>query len=116
MGCGLNPEIMHATPTMWMRASPPAWTAEQYKAVLRAIVGAKHHAVLLSALSESVSNAALQSMEEYKLIARRPYSPLARDLPLEVFGGDTTEVVVTMRSPGALYCAVEMKADGELAQ
>lgn len=107
---GLRPE------SMWPggRASPPAWTADQYKAVLRAIVHSKHHAVLFSTLESSVGDAALDSMVGYNLITRRPYSPLARDLPLEVFGERASGFVATMRSPAALYCAKEMEADGEL--
>ena len=44
------------------------------------------------------------SMVKYNLLALRPYSTLARDLPLEVYGVGEEEVV-TLASPGHVWAA-----------
>ncbi|KAH7621231.1 hypothetical protein NADE_009277 [Nannochloris sp. 'desiccata'] len=58
------------------------------------------------------------SMVKYKLLALRPYSTLARDLPLEVFGIGEKEVV-TLPSPGHVWAAkrelIERKRDVDKA-
>ena len=104
----------NATPS-----SPPAWTTEQFKAVLRLIATTPYHAVRQRELKQALGSsgtAALKSMVEYNLLAVRTASPLAHDLPLEVYVKDGEEdAVVTMQSPGALYVVLRMHKRGALA-
>ncbi|KAG7667441.1 hypothetical protein KSW81_004140 [Nannochloris sp. 'desiccata'] len=88
----------------------PEWTEGQWATVLQRITTAPHHAVLRNELAngfgkkEMVKQAMkiLLSMVKYNLLALRPYSTLARDLPLEVYGVDEEEVV-TLPSPGHIW-------------
>ena len=110
---GLEPSAMP------LRSSPPAWTTEQFKAVLRLIATTPYHAVRQRELKQALGSsgtAALKSMVEYNLLAVRTASPLAHDLPLEVYVKDGEEdAVVTMQSPGALYVVLRMHKRGALA-
>ncbi len=100
------------------RNAPPLWTKDQWKMVLEKITAAPHHAVLRDELVAALErsnvwlwpwskrfdgNAILLSMMEYKLLALRPYSTLARDLPEEVFGDDASEIVVTLPSAAHVF-------------
>jgi hypothetical protein len=92
--------------TLPARSSPPAWTAQQYKAALRCIACAPHHAVPQSTMEQALGekgDVALASLVQYNLLALRPFSSptWARDLPLEVYG-EELEAVVTMPSPASL--------------
>jgi hypothetical protein len=56
------------------------------------------------------ANAALRSLVEYSLLALRPPSAMARDLPQEVYAyGAKRDQVVTMRSPAHLRYVLKME-------
>ena len=109
---GLEPSSLSA------RASPPAWTTEQYKHVLRRIANDPHRAVRRNELIKELGvdgNVALNSMVQYNLLAVRTESTLARDLPEQVYYvdgtaelGEDTDAVVTMPSPGRRYVVDRM--------
>ncbi len=93
------------------RNEPPLWTPDQWKLVLEKITTAPHHAVLRDELVKVLGNGDEQrgdeiflSLAKYNLLALRPYSTLARDLPPEVFG-DRKEEVVTLASAAHLFAA-----------
>jgi hypothetical protein len=94
------------------RSALPAWTPAQYKTVLREIARADHHAVLAAQLRVKVGEAVLLSMVEYNLVALRPRSELARDLPLEVFGPKPGAAVVRMPSPVELHYVLQLEKAG----
>ena len=97
--------------------SPAAWTGEDYKTVLREIALAKEehkHAVSFYKLLDAVGQDALLSLVEWNLVAVRPSSSWAKDVPETVFSDLGAERVVTMPSPVALYFVLEMHAAGEL--
>jgi hypothetical protein len=103
------------------RATPPAWTAAQYKAALGRIARNPHHAVPQSELEQALDTeqklgvAALASLVEYNLLAVRPFSPWAGDLPREAHG-TKRERVVTMPSPARLREVLKMEQRGELEE
>ena len=68
-----------------------------------------------AALGEDGSQVLL-SLVQHNLLALRPWSTLARDLPREVFGGELGSRVVTMPSPAELLCVLEMDAAGKLGE
>ena len=109
---GLWPEDF---PTRGSR-SPPAWTEEDYKTVLREIALAKEHkhAVSYQRLKTMVGKKAVRSMIEWNLVAMRPSSRWAKDVPETVFNHLGDEKLVTMPSPVALYFVLGMHAAGEL--
>ena len=109
---GLWPEDF---PTQGSR-SPPAWTAEDYKTVLREIAFAKEykHAVSYHQLKKMVGKKAVKSMVEWNLVAVRPYSSWAKDVPKTVFTDLDDEKLVTMPSPVALYFVLKMHEAGKL--
>ena len=85
--------------------------------MLRLVARAPHHALLAdkveAALGEDGSQVLL-SLVQHNLLALRPRSRLARDLPPEVFEGELGARVVTMPSPAELLHVVEMDAAGTL--
>ena len=92
----------------------PLWTEKQWELVLQEIVKAPHHAVvrneLVTTLEELVpgarsGKAVLLSMVEYNLLALRPPSELARDLPPDVYGDDELDMVVTLQLPVHVWAA-----------
>ena len=91
----------------------PLWTDVQWKMVLERVTTAPHHAVLASELkkelekgSEKRGSEILLSMVKYNLLALRPPSTLARDLPQEVYGNDgVIETVVTLPLPAHVWAA-----------
>ncbi|KAH7623574.1 putative ATP-binding protein [Nannochloris sp. 'desiccata'] len=102
---GFDPEIIPK------RDELPEWTEGQWATVLQRITTAPHHAVLRNELAKDLGKGdgktgkkILLSMVKYNLLALRPYSTLARDLPLEVYGVDEEEVV-TLPSPGHIWAA-----------
>jgi hypothetical protein len=105
-----------APSSLSLRASPPAWTTEQYKHVLRRIATAPHNVARQSELIEelgSSGNVALKSMVQYNLLAVRTQSTLARDLPEKVYYRGTIEdAVVTMPSPGRRFVVHQMLQQG----
>ncbi|KAG7671494.1 hypothetical protein KSW81_003629 [Nannochloris sp. 'desiccata'] len=102
---GFDPEIIPK------RDELPEWTEGQWATVLQRITTAPHHAVLRNELAKDLGKGdgktgkkILLSMVKYNLLALRPYSTLARDLPLEVFG-DEEEEVLTLPSAGHTWAA-----------
>ena len=99
--------------------SAPKWTPDQFRTVLRLIARAPHHAVLAgkvaAALGEHGSEVLL-SLVEHNLLALRPRSKLARDLPPEVYEGKRGGRVVMMPSPAELYYVMELYKAGELGE
>ena len=89
----------------------PLWTDVQWRMVLERITTAPHHAVLASELkkelgkgSEKKGSEVLLSMVKYNLLALRPPSTLARDLPQEVYGVGNDDVV-TLPLPAHVWAA-----------
>ncbi|KAG7672829.1 hypothetical protein KSW81_001772 [Nannochloris sp. 'desiccata'] len=108
------------------RDEPPDWAKDQWETVLERITEAPYHAIIREDLAKELGNGdeergdeIILSMVKYNLLALRPYSTLARDLPREVYGvGDKD--VVTLPSPGYLWAAkrelLERKTDAENAK
>jgi hypothetical protein len=97
----------------------PLWTRKQWELVLQEIVKAPHHAVLQEdlekKLEETVSGPEsaegeniLMSMVKYNLLALRPPSELARDLPPEVYGVDELDIAVTLPLPVHVWAAKKL--------
>ena len=90
------------------------WTFQQYAAVVRAITACAPYAVLASVLEEECGGGdagrqVLQAMVREDLVAYRPYSEWARDLPEEAFCASDgpfaeLDVVVMAPTPAHLYC------------
>ena len=83
---GLFPEVS------WKDA---AWSAEDFRTVLRSIVSSPHAAVLVLQLYAELGEggaAKLESMNAKNLLLRRAYDPLARDIDLAAFGPDLEDV------------------------
>ncbi|KAG7666861.1 hypothetical protein KSW81_000627 [Nannochloris sp. 'desiccata'] len=117
---GFSPEILPK------RDELPEWTEGQWATVLERLTTAPHHSVLRNELEKDVGNGdgktgkqIILSMVEYNLLALRPYSTLARDLPLEVYGVGEKEVV-TLPSPSHVWAAkrelLERKIDADKAK
>ncbi len=94
--------------------APPDWTEDQWETVLQQIIKAPHHAVLRKELAKElgkgdgkIGNKIILSMVRYNLLALRPYSELARDLPPEAHGV-TEEEVVMLPSPGYVWAAKDV--------
>jgi hypothetical protein len=92
----------------------PLWTAQQWKMVLERSTTAPHHAVLLDELenelekgSDKKGSEILLSMVKYNLLALRPFTTLAHELPQEVYGDDE-EDVVTLPIPAHVWAAKAM--------
>lgn len=111
--------VPSAVPTR-ASCSPPAWTAEQFKTVLRVIATSPYKAVQWWELKKALRSdgaAALKSLVEHEMLVVRPYSCSAQDLPEEVFrfrGSDLHDDVVTMPTPGRRYVALQMFNQGLL--
>jgi hypothetical protein len=104
----------------------PEWTDDQWATVLERLTTAPHHVVHRNELAKELGkgdeehgDAIILSMVKYNLLALRPYSTLARDLPREVYGVGEKEVV-TLPSPGHTWAAkrelLERKSDFEKAK
>ncbi|KAH7615646.1 hypothetical protein NADE_007554 [Nannochloris sp. 'desiccata'] len=117
---GFSPEILPK------RDELPEWTEGQWATVLERLTTAPHHSVLRNELEKDVGNGdgktgkqIILSMVEYNLLALRPYSTLARDLPLEVYGVGEKEVM-TLPSPSHVWAAkrelLERKIDADKAK
>ena len=116
---GFNPKVIPK------RDELPDWFEDQWATVLQCLTTAPHHAVRRNELAKELGKGDEQrgveiilSMVKYNLLALRPYSPLARDLPREVFG-DEEEEVVTLPSAGHTWAAkrilLKRKRDAEKA-
>jgi hypothetical protein len=77
--------------------------------VLERITTAPHHAVLASEIEIELGEGGedvLLSMVKYNLLALRPPSTLARDLPQEVYKNDgVNETMVTLPLPAHVWAA-----------
>ena len=98
--------------------SPPAWTKEDYKTVLREIALAKKHkhAVSFDKLRVAPGEDALLSMVEWNLLSVRRKSEWAKDLPETVFTDLDDDKVVMMPSPAELYFVLKMHKTGKLEE
>jgi hypothetical protein len=97
--------------------SAPKWTPDEFRTVLRLIARAPHRAVLEEKVAVALGGRGFEvllSLVEHNLLALRPESRLARDLPPEVFEGELGARVVTMPSPAELYCVLKMDEAGRL--
>jgi hypothetical protein len=97
--------------------SAPTWTPDELRTVLRLIARAPHHAVLENKVAAALGGRGFEvllSLVEHNLLALRPRSRLARDLPPEVFEGRLGARVVTLPSPAELYCVLKMDEAGKL--
>ncbi len=94
------------------------WNADQYCVAVRAITAGAPYAVLASELEAEygggyAGSQALQAMAREGLVAYRPYSQWARDLPAGVFRASDGPVpklgmVVTAPTPAQLHCMREL--------
>jgi hypothetical protein len=72
-----------------------AWSAEDFRAVLRSIASSPHVAVPVEQLEAVLGEggaAKLESMNAKNLLLRRAYDPLARDIDAAAFGPDLEDV------------------------
>ena len=99
------------------RDGSPLWTGEQWALVLQRIVTSPHHAILREDLEKNLKESELGStsgekillsMVKYNLLALRPPSDLARDLPKEVYGDDELNMVVTLPLPVHVWAAKKL--------
>ncbi|KAG7674368.1 hypothetical protein KSW81_000028 [Nannochloris sp. 'desiccata'] len=105
---GFEPEVYIAK-----GGEAPLWTDVQWRMVLERITTSPQHAVLASELKEELGKGSekkgseiLLSMVKYNLLALRPPSTLARDLPQEVYGsGKKKTTVVTLPLPAHVWAA-----------
>ena len=94
--------------------SEAGWTVQQYAAAVRAITAGAPYAVLASVLEAELGGGdagrqVLQAMVRGDLVACRPYSKWARDLPVGAFRASDRpnpelEEVVMAPSPAHLHC------------
>ena len=97
---GLRPETLKGA----------AWRAEDFRAVLRAIVSSPHAAVLVRLLDAKLGVGGatkVDSMNKMSLLVRRAYDPLARDVDAAAFGPDF-EAVYTLPSAAHVLAARRM--------
>jgi hypothetical protein len=117
---GFSPEIIPK------RDELPEWTDDQWATVLERLTTTPDHAVLRKELEKEVAKGdgktgkqIILSMVKYNLLALRPYSTLARDLPREVYSVEEEEVV-TLPSAGHTWAAkrilLKRKRDDEKAK
>ena len=85
------------------------WTADDYRAVLRAVAQSTHGAVPVSELEISLGDggdAKLNSMLKLNYLLRRSHDLLARDIPADAFVvDDALEDVMTLPSTAHLVAA-----------
>ena len=107
---------------------PRIWEAKHYKAVIRLIATNPYHAVRRKeahaalkdvGIAENVTAAqVLLSMVEFNVLALRPYSEMAEDIPREAFfrlvgSKEKQDNVVTMPSPAHLAAVLELDVELE---
>jgi hypothetical protein len=104
------------------------WEAKHYKAVLRLIAASPYHAVRRKevhaaldkeGIAENVTAAkVLLSMVEFNVLALRPYTDMAKDIPREAYfkkvgSKEKQDNVVTMPSPAHLAAVLELDVELE---
>ena len=117
MHAALEEVLQTARPSVQrgLKPGPEAgWTVQQYAETVRAITAGASYAVLASVLEAqfgggSAGRQVLQAMVRNDLVAYRPYSSWARDLPVGAFRASDRpnpelEEVVTAPSPAHLHC------------
>jgi hypothetical protein len=95
-------------PEAWAGA---AWSTEQCRKALRAIVSSPHAAVPVSLLVEQLGEggvAALESMHEQNLLLRRSFSEDARDIDPAAFGPRRKEVYMLASAAHLLAARAEL--------
>lgn len=95
----------------------PGWTPEQYATAVLAILDSPYHVVQRSQLNAKLGGgsggaAAVTAMVRANLLALRPPSRLAVDIP-QVAYGDNRKVVVTAPTPARLHAMKRLRADFE---
>ncbi len=94
--------------TTWKDA---AWSAEDFRTMLRAIVASPHAAVPVGELETALGvggAAKLESMNAKNLLLRRAYDPLARDIDAAAFGPDLEDVYTLPSAAHVLAARIEL--------
>jgi hypothetical protein len=98
------------TPKAWEGA---AWSAEQCRTVLHAIVNSPHAAVPVSQLQKQLGGVeALKSMNEQNLLLRRSFHEDARDMDPVAFGPRRKEVYMLPSAAHLLAARAKLDALG----
>ncbi len=95
-------------PETWSGA---AWSAEDFRTVLRMIVSSPHVAVPVEQLKAVLGEggaAKLESMNAKNLLLRRAYDPLGRDIDAAVFGPDVEDVYTLPSAAHVLAARLEL--------
>ena len=107
-------------PETWTGA---AWSTEDFRTVLQAIVSSSHVAVPVEQLEAVLGSwftlfgkrlwgrggaAKLESMNEKNLLLRRAYDPLARDIDAAVFGPKPKDVYTLPSAAHVLAARIEL--------
>ena len=95
-------------PETWNGA---AWSAEDFRTVLRSIVSSPHAAVPVLQLNAELGEggaAKLKSMNEKNLLLRRAYDPLARDIDAAAFGPKLKDVYTLPSAAHVLAARIEL--------
>ena len=89
-----------------------AWSAEDFRAVLRSIVSSPHVAVPVAQLEAVLGEggaAKLESMNAKNLLLRRAYDPLARDIDAAAFAADLEDVYTLSSAAHVLAARRKLK-------
>ncbi|BDA49413.1 hypothetical protein COCOBI_14-0300 [Coccomyxa sp. Obi] len=92
------------------------WSEEHFKTVVKLIIAAANGVVPVSRVCRALgagAKTALDGMVQANLLAYRPYSLWARDLPAEAHG-PYLKTVVTAPTPGHLYSMRQLEKSGDL--
>jgi hypothetical protein len=95
-------------PETWNGA---AWTAEDFRTVLRSIVSSPRAAVPVLQLNAELGEggaAKLKSMNQKNLLLRRVYDPLARDIDAAAFGPKLKDVYTLPSAAHVLAARMEL--------
>eukprot|EP00891_Asterochloris_glomerata_P006778 jgi/Astpho2/6778/Aster-07223 len=111
------PHLCHSSesglaPTLYGEDRP--WGSEQYRTMLRLICESDHAAVIVTDAHRELKpdgEQAVQAMVKADLLAYRPASAWARDIPLEAFGPEQ-EAVLTAPTATHLYCMRRLQGRG----
>ena len=94
--------------TAWKDA---AWSAEDFRTVLRSIVSSPHAAVPVLQMDAELGDdgaAKLESMNAKNLLLRRAYDPLARDIDAAAFGPKLKDVYTLPSAAHVLAARMEL--------
>ena len=105
---------------------PRIWEGKHYKTVLRLIAANPYHAVRRNEVHAALKDVGiagnitaaqvLKSMVEFNVLALRPYSKMAQDIPREAFfkkvgRKEKPDNVVSMPSPAHLAAVLELDVE-----